>query len=117
MKPRHQRDIILAVRDHWLHQYINNPDDKVLGWDARRTFGSVRRALLKLDLQTCRPTDVDSALGVTGWADNKCDECGNSFPLVFHFGEEPGYEAKFWRMCKTCLQKAVDVYASIEPKP
>ena len=114
-----RRDIILSVRPQWLNQYKDYPDEKTVGWNPKRTFGSVRVALQALDPETCSPNDVGAALGMvgSGWANNICDECGDDFPVVLRLGEEPDYEARYWSLCANCLKNALDLLTSTAVLP
>lgn len=105
-KPIYQRDIIKGARQRFLEQYKRHPDSDVPGWDRSRTFGQVRAALAALDLETCTSGDVDKAIGVTGWGDNNCDECGGNFPVLIRLGYEPDYDSRWWDLCRDCLNKA-----------
>lgn len=106
-KKIHKRDIIRGVRDRWMKQYANYPDDKTVGWASHlRTTGDIRKALAALDLETCSSEDVDAAIGTNNWAKNECDQCDGDFETVLQLGQEPDYEARWWNMCASCLAEA-----------
>lgn len=113
----HRRDVIRSARQRWLEQYKDRQRGQALGWDAGRTFGSARDAMEKLDPETCSPADIDEAIEVKGWADNDCDECGKSFPVILRLGNEPDYEARWWSLCLGCLKLAVAILSAAEDKP
>jgi len=103
----HKRDVIRAVRDRWLDSYKHyGPEHEIGPRDRKRPVGVTRKALAALDLETCTAADVDAAIGVEGWADNKCDDCDGDFPVLVRVGQAPGYDARWWEMCPDCLGKA-----------
>jgi hypothetical protein len=106
-----RRDVIKAAPARWLEQYKTNADSHVCTWGVspRKTYGQIRAALAALNLETCQPSDIDAALGAPGWADNDCDECDKSFPVVLRIGEEPDYEARWRDVCADCLAKAAKI--------
>lgn len=106
----HRRDVIRGVRDRWLRQYQSYADGSVLGWgDKRTTAGEVRHRLGELDLETATPEDVDGAIQTTGWANLRCDSCGENFETLVRIGEEPDYEARWQDLCAGCLQEAINL--------
>jgi hypothetical protein len=110
-----RRDIIRTVRDRWNSQY---PDDNLdIGWERSERVGDIRVRLAALDLETCSVEDVDKAIGTSGWADNDCDCCKLSFPVLVHIGEEPDYDAKWQDLCAGCLSKAVTLLNEAVPLP
>jgi hypothetical protein len=105
-----QREVIRGVRDRWLEQYKHYPDENRVGMgDRLRSVGSIRKALAALDLETCSVSDIDAAIGTTGWADNECDLCHQSQTLVIRLGDEPDYEARWVDVCPNCLAAAQEV--------
>lgn len=113
--PVHRRDIIRGVRKRWLDQYKHYANDDPLGWKKDHTAGQIRKALAALDLETCSVADVDKAIGTTGWADNKCNECDKNFPVILQLGQTPEYEARWWNICLSCLNKAGKLLKATKP--
>ena len=103
MKVFTKREVILGVRDLWMRTYKTFPDDRAPIWDKAKTFGSIRENLSALDLYTCSGTDIDNTLGVSGWAQNQCDNCEADVEkvMVFTFYDES------FALCKNCLEEAV----------
>lgn len=116
MTPIQQRDIIRSFRDRWMDQYKSDLDSRETGWGAG-SFGDVRARLAALDLETCSPEDVNQALGVSGWADNDCDECGKSVPVLIRIGQKPDYDARWQDLCGECLTGATALHAATKPIP
>lgn len=73
-----KRDRIRSVRDRWFEQYKNYPGDKTFVMRNPKTVAQIQADLSDLDLETCSSSDVDKAIGVAGWVDFACDECGKS---------------------------------------
>lgn len=115
MEILHERDVIRSARDRWLEQYKRDADSEV--FPHGRTRGQVREALAALDLETCARADVDAAIGVTGWAGLRCDECGETPSMVIRFGEEPDWEARWQELCADCLGKGLSLLRETRPKP
>lgn len=108
-----RRDVIRAAPARWLQQYARVPDDQVTMWGERITYGEIRRRLAALDVETCSPSDIDTALGgSTGWGANKCDECSADVETLVHFGMEPDYEATWQDLCGACLERGIAGLAS-----
>lgn len=101
-----ERDVIAGVRDRWMEQYRGYDTRQRAGW-SKKTFGEIRSALNSLQTNLCSVSDVDEAIGATGWADNKCDECGRHSKVLMRFGEEPDYEARWQDLCVDCLSRGV----------
>ena len=107
-----ERQIIQEVRERWLTQYASYRDTDRL-WDKARTVGESRAAVNTLDLDKCTRADVDRAIGNTSWAANECDECKQHRPVLVHFGDDPGYDARWQDVCLDCLSKAADLLKSV----
>lgn len=106
MKVITQRDVIRTVPARFREQYSFALDVEA-AWKPGSTRRDIAAALDALDIETCTTTDIDHALGVTGWADNKCDECGASNrPVLVRLGEEPDYDARWIDLCPSCLAEA-----------
>jgi hypothetical protein len=133
MKVIYKRDVIRNVRGRWEEQYQNYESDyKLVGLplldvqgkpipNSGPTVGEIRAALAALNLENCSSTDVDAAMGVAGWADNRCLECGKDCDSLIQIGEEPNYEAQWVDLCIGCLEKALkllkdDVIKSLFPR-
>lgn len=114
MTPIQQRDIIRGMRARWLDQYKTDHDSKETGWRGG-TFGEVRARLAALDLETCSAEDTAKALGGPNWAENTCDNCGKSWPVIIRIGQEPDYDARWQDLCGECLGQAVDILSKTEP--
>src|SRR5258708_4418500 len=96
----HKRGVIRGVRDKWLKQYKDWPDDRLVGVDRRlaargRSVSDISNALAALDLETCSSADVDAAIGTGGWAKNACDHCNGDFEVILRLGETSDYEASW----------------------
>lgn len=93
-----------AIRQYKL-QYWN----KLTGWNRPKGFLTERshEETYKLLLLAKTPSDVDNAIGVKGWADNNCHECGRTVDIVIEIGELPHDESNTARICLDCLNKAV----------
>lgn len=100
-----KRDVIRSVRARWSYQY---PRDDYTFWDGS-TAGEIRPRLAALDLETCSSEDVDKAIGSGGWADNRCDHCGEDVEALVRFGERPNYEARWQDLCLKCLVEGVEI--------
>lgn len=109
-----QRDAIKASRDRWLGQYKSKPDDALTGWNARETFGDIRKKLAVLDLETCSADDVALAMGMApsygSWASYECDRCGARADPLVRLGESPSYEARWLDLCEKCLSAAMSIF-------
>lgn len=69
-----KRDIILAVRNRWEEQYAKCSPTYLVGPSGHREMvGTIRDRLTSLNLATCSSFDVNTAIGVDGWAKNECD--------------------------------------------
>lgn len=112
----HQRDVILDVRRRWLEQYSHYDPNYEIGHPKKEPIRTITERLKALDLLTCRVDDVDQAIGATGWADNECDICHKSKPLVIRFGDDPDYEARWQDICPECLGKAAKLAARTKRK-
>lgn len=115
MTPIQQRDSIRNVRARWLSQYERDPPEKRVGMHGGEPVGLIRERLAALDLETCTVSDVDKAIGVTGWADNECDGCGKSFAVVIRIGQEPDYDARWVDLCVACLTEAAAILSATTP--
>lgn len=116
MKAIHQRDVIREVGPRWTEQYKQyQPDQKIGIRKNREAVGVIRKRVAALDLETCTVADVDKAIGTTGWADNECDECHKSFPVLIRLGAEPEYDARWQDLCGKCLGKAAALHAKTKP--
>jgi hypothetical protein len=132
MQVIHKRDIIRNVRERWEEQYHGYESDFKFGLPlldtqgklipkSGPTVGEIRAALSTLDLETCSSADVDAAIGVAGWANNCCSECGEDCYMLVQIGEVPDYEAQYINICIGCLEKAHkllqdDIIVSLFPK-
>src|SRR4051812_22293846 len=105
MKVIQRRDVIRGVRDRWNEQYGKWEGAALIGRN-REPVSAIRARLAALDLEKCSQADVDTAVGVDGWAKNKCDVCGRDVPVLMHIGEEPDYEARWQEICLDCPTKA-----------
>lgn len=119
MKVVHRRDVIRDVLRHYAEQYANYADDYMIGTSkTAQSVGDTKKALAALDLNTCSVADVVAAMnGTTGWASLECDECGRDVPILAHLGQEPDYEARWWKVCEECLSKHLALLSSTPPKP
>lgn len=113
MKVIHKRDIIRDIPRNWMRTYAKHEGDCT--WNRDKTFEMIRTELQSLDVETCSPADIDRVIGTSGWADNKCDECGLDSPVVVQIGDEPDYEARWVDLCPACLAKAA-AHGQPEPK-
>ena len=105
-----RRDVIRSVPEKFNEQYRGSADDRLIGiGDGRRTVGSIREALAQLDLETCSAADIGVAMGQpgSGWAVNRCNECGEDSPILIHIGDDPDYEAQWQDLCLDCLKRAL----------
>lgn len=121
MELLHKRDIIRLARDAWIKQYSTFAGSHQFPFQikARRgeTVADIRKRLAALDLETCSESDVDSAIGTTGWARLECDECGLSCDMLIHIGEVPDYDARWRDLCADCISEASKMLATAKPKP
>jgi hypothetical protein len=103
-----ERDIIKSVLDRWCEQHRGYHDNAPIGNPGRyHTVAAIRAGLQALDLQTCSVAEVDAVIGVEGWAENKCDECGRHRLKLIRFGDEPDYDARWQDLCGDCLSDAI----------
>lgn len=116
MRLIHKRDIIRGVRARWLIDYRDWKDTKLCTW-CNRTVGDIKKALADLDLETCSEEEVDKALGTKGWATNECDNCGQNVQTLAHFGDEPGYDARWQNLCIDCLKGGYEGLLNTPPVP
>jgi hypothetical protein len=113
-----QRDIIREVHHRWTEQYKQYPADQKIGIrEKAEPVGVIRKRLAALNLDVCSVADVDKALDTTGWADNECDECHKSFPVLVRLGGTPDYDSRWQDLCAGCLAKAAELAASTNPLP
>jgi hypothetical protein len=108
VKILYRRDVIRRVRDRWLAQYKSYSGDTIPMWRKDgRSIQSIRAALAALDLETCSTEDVDLAIGTTGWASIRCDECDrDDLDKLIHIGDEEGYDSRWQYLCGSCLSQA-----------
>ena len=102
MRCGHRRPADPAAVD-WEGRYgaTDSSRDDSCAFNVRK----VRRDLAATDPETVTREELD-ALGLKGWGVLDCDECNKPAKAVVHLGEEIDYEARWWRVCKTCLAKA-----------
>jgi hypothetical protein len=108
VKLNYQRDVIRGVRDHWIRQYANYPQTHQFT-PTGPTVAEIWANLTALDLETCSEADIDRAIGVTGWASHKCDECDETKEILAHFGAEPDYDATWQDLCADCLRNGLEL--------
>lgn len=116
MKVIHVRDVIKEAPKFWLKQYKHCNGGDTLTWNDSKTYGQVRADIGRLDLDKCSVEDINQALGTSGWASLKCDECGERVDKLLRIGEEPTYEARWRDVCESCLAKAADILKSTKAK-
>ena len=100
MKIVYKADIVMSVPAAWAEQYKYCAND-----DDKRQITEKLKALE----WPFTADHVNAIIGNNSWTDCICDECGNDFPSLVRIGDEPDYEAHWLDLCKTCLQKAVEL--------
>lgn len=107
-----KRDLIRSVRNRWREQYQRDIADRTSPRHADRA--RVDDALYRLDAETCSEADVDAAIGVSGWAANRCDFCDRNVDVLIQLGQEPDYEARYIEICADCLGEATNILNSAQ---
>jgi hypothetical protein len=98
-----KRDLIKNVANRWREQYPEVNSGK------HSRFVQTYRDLLALDLGTCTADEVDAVIGNSSWTRNECQSCGDDVDAAVIVGQEPDYESATARLCKSCLQAALDL--------
>ncbi len=100
MKIIKERDLILDVANAWKEQY--------------GSFNThIYKSLLALDLNTAAAEDVEAIIGNKSWTSIRCNECDNYTDFAIQVGEEPDYESRTACLCKSCFNKAINLFNSI----
>lgn len=110
----YRRDVIRNVRKMWADQYAHYDENHkfpAFGDNRGFTVKAIRDALARLDLENCDPQDVNEAIGTTGWADCRCDECDENYEVLVRIGQEPDYDARWQDLCGHCLSRAIAMLA------
>lgn len=100
----HKREIIRGVPELWREQYARRMEYPLA---VGETPAKIHKRLLALDTSTCSSEDIDEAIGVSGWASNRCTECRTEYETLVHIGDEPDYEARYVQLCESCLKSAL----------
>ncbi len=100
MKVVYKADVVKAAPVRWRDQYARyeNYSEKHL----------ITKKLMALEWPFTSE-QVNEIIGNTSWTAMTCDECGNDFPSLVRIGAEPDYDARWQDLCKSCLQKAVEL--------
>ena len=53
--------------------------------------------------------DVRDAIGVDGWTENKCNECGKDSQITVQFWQETDYDSPAAFICLECLKLSIEV--------
>ena len=107
------REEIRSVRERWRRNYSTYSRGHRFPMAAGGlTVGDIAAALSRLDLETCSVADVDAAIGRSGWAELKCDECNTPQERVVRLGDEPDYDVRWQDLCGACLSRALDLLKS-----
>ncbi len=98
-----ERDMVRTVATRWANQYKGFPvthKDKI----------DVGKALSALNPETATAANVEAIVGNDSWVcPPECIECEARTYEMVHLGEEPGYDARFVRVCRKCLEKALAI--------
>ena len=91
-----------TARERWERQYSRYG---VTHWSH-----SVTEKLRQLG-KNPPPDEVDKAIGNSSWTTSrKCDECGEKSSMIVMLGEKPDYESNTARICRSCLEKALQLF-------
>lgn len=89
----------------WKANY-RDPDYGPIGG---KTAGQITRELEALG-PTPKVKDVNRIIGNDSWTTPpRCDDCGKSPTKVVRLGQEPDIGSNTAHICRSCLQKALDL--------
>ncbi len=106
MKLITSRSQILEVADRWKESYF-------LGgkWVYGKDKEDIYNNLAALDLKKATERDIEDIIGNNTWASKQgCNECDNSYDEVVQVGEKPDVESNTVELCKSCLEKALNLF-------
>lgn len=101
-----QRERMLTIPERWRKQYTNERGN----WRTVHPVGRFEHSaeviyqdLLRLDLRTCAPEEVDAIIGNNGWTTVRCEHCDQaSYGEFFGLGS-PEAEGTFF-LCRPCAE-------------